>query len=170
MYIIHIKSLYQNPPDQGFHGHYFKLRELRSDMQHFFHTFRSFHFQSNYTSNLYYSHQILISDSFRSRLTGSILQTQGTSWYYATFLSKIPFLPLLVTIGIERTSFILNPHIRILQNKASAVTTSNAGNYKVLCNISLTNFIPVASNYIRHHNMYIIHIKSSYEIPPDRDF
>ena len=106
MYIIHIKLSYQNPPDQGFQGHYFNLRELQSNMQHFSYKFRSFPFQSHKTSNSYYSHQILISDSFRSRLTGSLLQTQGTSRYYATFLSQISFLPLLVTIGIECTSFI----------------------------------------------------------------
>ena len=119
--------------------------------------------------NIYHSYQILISDSFRSRLTGSLLQTQGISRYYATFLSQISFLPLLVTTSIKCISFISNPHIRILQIKASVVTTSNAGNYKVLCNMSLRNFIPFASNYISHH-LYIIHIKSSYQIPPNQDF
>ena len=44
IYIIHIKSSYQNPPDLGFQRHYFKLRELQGDMQHFSHKFRSFHF------------------------------------------------------------------------------------------------------------------------------
>ena len=47
IYIIHIKSSYQIPPDQGFQGHYFKLRELQRTMQHFSYKFRSFRFQSN---------------------------------------------------------------------------------------------------------------------------
>ena len=170
--------------------------------------------------NIYYSYQNLISDSFRSRLTGSLLQTQGTSRYYATFLSQISFFPLLVTIGIECTSFISNPLIKILQIKAFRVTTSNSGNFRVICNISLTNFVPSAFNKFRHHKyisfisnphirflqikayrvttsnsgnfkvlcnipltnfvpstsshnrhrMYIIHIESSYQNPPDQGF
>ena len=32
MYIIHIKSSYQIPPDQDFQGHHFKLRELQGTM------------------------------------------------------------------------------------------------------------------------------------------
>ena len=44
---IYIQSSYQIPPDQGFQGHYFKLRELQSNMQHFSYKFRSFRFQSN---------------------------------------------------------------------------------------------------------------------------
>ena len=44
IYIIHIKSSYQNPPDLGFQRHYFKFRELQGYMQHFSHKFRSFHF------------------------------------------------------------------------------------------------------------------------------
>ena len=47
IYIIHIKSSYQIPPDQGFQGHYFKIREFQSNMQHFSYKFRSFRFQSN---------------------------------------------------------------------------------------------------------------------------
>ena len=39
MYFIRIKSSYQNPLDQGFQGHYFKLRELQSNMQHFSYKF-----------------------------------------------------------------------------------------------------------------------------------
>ena len=64
-------------------------------------------------------------------------------------------------------SFISNPHIRFLQIKASRVTTSNSGNFKVICNISLTNFVPSTSSHIRHQ-IYIIHIKSSYQIPSDQ--
>ena len=66
-------------------------------------------------------------------------------------------------------SFISNPDIRFLQIKASRVTTSNSGNFRVICNISLTNFITSASSHIRHQT-YIIHIKSSYQIPPNQGF
>ena len=219
-YSISTEFSYQIPLNQGFPDHYFELRELQGIMQNFSYKFHSIRFLLNETSNIYHSYQIfisdssrsrltgsllqtqgtsrycatflsqisflplpikldiiyiyhsyqiLISDSSRSRLTGSLLQTQGTSRYYATFLSQISFLPLLVTIDIKCISFISNPHIRFLQIKASRVTTSNSRNFKVLCNISLTNFVPSTSSHIRHQ-MYIIHIKSSYQIPPDQGF
>ena len=118
---------------------------------------------------MYHSLQILISDSSRSRIPGSLLQTQGTSRYYAAFLAQISFLSLLITLDIKYISCISNPHIRFLQIKVSRFTTSNSGNFKVLCNISLTNVIPFAFNYIRHQ-IFIIHFKSSYQIPPDQGF
>ena len=98
--------------------------------------------------HIYHSYQILISDSSRSRIPGSLLRTQGTSRYYATFLSQISFLPLPIKLDIIYISFISNPHIRFLQIKDSRITTSNAGNFKVLCNIYLTNFLPSASNQL----------------------
>ena len=113
-------------------------------MQHFSYKFHSFCFKLNGTSYIHHSYQILISDSSRSRLPGSLLRTQGTSKYYATFLLHISFFLLPIKLNIIYTSFISNPHIRFLQFKASRVTTSNSGNFKVLCNISLTNFIPSA--------------------------
>ena len=67
----------------------------------------------------------------------------------------------------EYISFISNPHIRFLLIKAPRVTTSNSGNFKVICNISLTNFVPSISSHIRHQ-IYIIHIKSSNQIPSDQ--
>ena len=70
-----------------------KLRELQGIMQHFSYKFHSFRFLLNETSNIYHSYQILLSDFPRSRLPGSLLQTQGTSRYCATFLSQISFLP-----------------------------------------------------------------------------
>ena len=77
----------------------------------------------------------------------------------------------IVKLDIIYISFISSPHIRFLQIKAFRVTTSNSGNFRVICNIFLTNFVPSASNQIRHHiYIYIIHIKSSYEIPPDQGF
>ena len=119
--------------------------------------------------HIYHLYQILISDSTRSRLPGSLLQTQGTSRYCATFLSQISFLPLPIKLDIKCLSFISNPHIRFLQIKASGVTTSNSMSFKVLCNISLTNFVPSASSHIRHQ-ICIIHIEFSYQIPPDQGF
>ena len=105
----------------------------------------------------------------KSRLSRSLLRTQGTSRYYAKFLLQISFPSLPIDLDIEYILFISNPHIRFPPIKASRVTTSNSGNFKILCNISLTNFVPSASNQIRHH-IYIIHIKSSYQIPPDQGF
>ena len=118
---------------------------------------------------MYHSYQILISDSSRSRLSVSLLQNQGTSRYYSTFLSQISFLPLLFTLAIKHISFISNPHIRFLQIKACRVTTSNSGNFKVLFNIPLTNFIHSASSHIRRQT-YIIYIKSSHQIPLNQGF
>ena len=40
---------------------------------------------------------------------------------------------------------------RILQIKAFRVTTSNSGTFRIICNISLANFVPSAFNQIRHH-------------------
>ena len=117
--------------------------------------------------NIYHSYQILISDSSRSRLSGSLPQTQGTSKWYATFLLQISFLPFPVTLDIKFILYIANPHIRFLQIKVYRVTTSNSGNFKVLCNIPLTNFVPSTSSHNRHQ-MYIIRIKSSYQNPPDQ--
>ena len=119
--------------------------------------------------NIYHSYRILISDSSRSRLSGSLPQTQGTSKWYATFLLQISFLPLPVTLDIKFILFVSNPHIRFLQIKAYRVIISNSGNFKVLCNIPLTNFVPSASSHNRHQ-MYVIHIKSSYQNPPDQGF
>ena len=62
-------------------------------------------------------------------------------------------------------AFLPSSHTRSLKIKAFQITTSNSGNFKVLCKISLTNFIPFAFYWIRHQ-IYIIHIKSSYQIPP----
>ena len=119
--------------------------------------------------NIYHSYQTLISDSSRSRLPGSLLQTQGTSKWYATFLLQISFLPFPVTLDIKFILFISNPHIRFLQIKAYRVINSNSGNFKVLCNIPLTNFVPSTSSHNRHR-IYIIYIKSSYQNPPDQGF
>ena len=124
---MYIKSSYQIPPDQGFQVHYFKLRELQGIMQHCTHKFHSCRFQLHYTSNIYHSLQILISDSSRSRIPGSLLRTQGTSKYYATFLAQISFQSLLITLDIKYISCISNPHIRFLQIKGSRFTTSNTG-------------------------------------------
>ena len=66
-------------------------------------------------------------------------------------------------------AFLPSSYTRSLQIKAFQITTSNSGNFKVLCKISLTNFLPFASYWIRHQ-IYIIHIKSSYQIPPDQGF
>ena len=41
-----------------------------------------------------------------------------------------------------------NPHTRFLQIKAFYVTTSNSGNFEILFNISLTDFIHFASNSV----------------------
>ena len=111
--------------------------------------------------------QILISDSSRSRLPWSLPQTQGTSRYCATFLSQISFLPRLVTLNIKCISFISMPHIRFLHINASWVTNPNSGNLRLICKISLTNFIPSASSHITNQP-YIILIGSSYQIPPDQ--
>ena len=119
--------------------------------------------------NKYHSYQILISDFSRSRLPGSLPQTQGTSKWFATFLLQISFLPFPVTLDIKFISFIKNLHIRILQIKAYRVTTSNSGNFKVLCNISIRNFVPSTSSHNRHQR-YIIYIESSYQNPPDQGF
>ena len=97
IYIIHIKSLYQNPPDHGFQGHYFKLRELQGIINISLTNFVPS------TSKIYHSYQILISDSPRSRLLGSLLQTQGTSRYYAIFLSRISFLPLPIKLDMDKS-------------------------------------------------------------------
>ena len=167
---MHIKSSYQIPPDQGFQVPYFELRELQGIMQTFLSQISFLPLPIKLDIKyiyIYHSYPILISDSSRSRLPGSLLQTQGTSRYYATFLSRIWFLPLPIKSDIKYISFISNPHIRFSQIKAFGFTTSNSGNFKVVCNISLTNFIPVAFNYIRHQ-IYIIHFKVSYQIPPDQ--
>ena len=60
-------------------------------------------------------------------------------------------------------------HTRSLKTKAFQITTSNSGNFKVLCKISLKNFIPFAFYWMRHQ-IYIIYIKSSYQILPDQGF
>ena len=92
--------------------------------------------------------------SLQIKASRSLLRTQGTSRYYAKFLLQISFPSLSIELDIKNISFTSNPHIRFLQIKAFRVTTP-PGNFKVLCNISLTNFVPSASNQIRHHiNIY----------------
>ena len=99
-YGIFTEFSYKIPQNQGFPDHNFELRELQGFMQNFSYKFHSFCFLLNETSNIYHSYQILISDSPRSRLPGSLLQTQGTSRYCATFLSQISFLPLSIKSDI----------------------------------------------------------------------
>ena len=99
-YGIFTEFSYQIPQNQGFPHHHFELRELQGIMQNFSYKFHSFRFLLNETSNIYHLYQLLISDSPRSRLPGSLLQTQGTSRYCATFLSQISFLPLSIKSDI----------------------------------------------------------------------
>ena len=95
-YSISAEFSYQIPLNQGFPDHHFELRELQGIiiLKKSLTNFIPLRFQLNKTSNIYHSYQILISDSSRSRLPGSLLQTQGTSRYYATFLSQISLLSL----------------------------------------------------------------------------
>ena len=99
-YGIFTEFSYKIPQNQGFPDHHFELRELRGFIQNFSYKFHSFRILLNETSNIYHSYQILISDSPRSRLPGSLLQTQGTSRYCATFLSQISFIPLSIKSDI----------------------------------------------------------------------
>ena len=115
-YGIFTELSYQILQNQGFPDHHFELRKLQGIMQNFSYKFHSFCFLLNVTWNIYHSYQILISDSPRSRLPGSLLQTQGTSRYCATLLSQISFLPLSIKSDIINIyiSFVSNPHIRFL--------------------------------------------------------
>ena len=124
-YSISTEFSYQIPLNQGFPDHHFELRELQGIMQNLSYKFHSLCFLLNRTSNIYHSNQILISDSSRSRLPGSLLQTQGTSRYYAKFLSQISLPSLPIKLDIIYISFISNPHIRFLQINTFRVTTSN---------------------------------------------
>ena len=167
-YSISTDFSYQIPLNQGFPDHHVELRELQGIMQHFSHKFDFFRFQLHYTSYIYvyHSYQIIISDSSRSRLPGSLLQTQGTTRYYATFISQISFLSLPITLDIKYITLISNSHIIFLQIEAFRVTTSHLGNFKVLCNISLTNFIPFAFNQLNSlKSMLKNKNATSYQIP-----
>ena len=78
-YGIFTEFSYKIPQNQGFPDHHFELRELQGFMRNFSYKCHSFRFLLNETSNIYHLYQILISESSRSRLSGSLLQTQGTS-------------------------------------------------------------------------------------------
>ena len=78
------------------------------------------------------------------KIEGSPMETYQLSQRFIFFFGCKTLGEHYLSIPI---AFPPNPHTRFLQIKALQVTTSNSGNFKVLCNISRTDFIPLASNW-----------------------
>ena len=132
------------------------MKDLESVIEHYWSTTIAFLPSSHTRSLQIKAFQITTSNSGNFKVLCKISLT-----------NFIPFAPYWIRHQIYIIHIKSSYQIPPLPIKASRVTTSNSGNFKILCNISLTNFFPSASNQTRHH-IYIIHIKSSYQIPPDQ--
>ena len=133
MYIIHIKSSYQIPSDQGLQGHYFKLRETSRYYATFLSQISFLPLSSHNRHRMYITH---IESSYQNPpdqgFCGHYFKRRELQGIMQYFLSQISFLSLQITLDIICISFISNLHIKFLQIKTSRVTTSNSENFKVL--------------------------------------